>query len=818
MAPAHIGASFRTFSDGRRRAAAASPGFNRRRLVLLSSAFALLTLVAATPAQARNTHVQTASFGSFEEIASMAVDRVSGDVYVYDARKEYGGTGTIQKFDAAGNSVPFSALGSPAGSSNVIDGSDDGYADPDATPDGKIATNGTTWGAQIAVDNSSGPTQGDIYVTAPYDFRVYAFAPSGAYLGTITGNTAAPYKGGFICGVAVDTTGAVYMSWQSHVDRYVPAGAAAQDSDFTGQIRNPLPPSCRLTAGGPGTSIYLTTAGPYELEPGPLRPYKASQFVGLDNPDTKPLGVLMWDAAVNISTGDIYGLQAEHGGNIDVGWVPADRIAVYDSNGDLKDTFATEGEIDTGLPYGGTYGIAVNPNTDVVYSFGAGQTVRIFTPGTVPDVATKAASGVDRTGAVLNGHVDDVGAGAIADCHFEYGLDTSYGTTIPCSDSVPFSGARDVSASPAGLQMETTYHYRVIAANATGHNIGADERFRTHAAVLDLTTEDADHIAPHSAELEASFTGDNRSTEFFFEWGETKAYGQTTSTSPAGSTSGPTNVSAPLEGLDIFSPYHYRVVATNDQGTTYGADKLFFTGPPALPQIQIGAPSKLGATRATLNAMVNPSEADTTYRFDYGTTAQYGLNTPASDSIGTDTQWHAGSADLTDLAPGTTYHYRVVATNVGGTTLGPDQTFTTPDRPRIGQPGLGRVSLSGATVTALVTPNLSPTTYRFEYGITTSYGTSTPESPVGSDQIPHAVSAEISGLTPGVKYHYRVVATNEVGSSYGPDLTFDTVAASVGQETLPQTAPCRRGLVRKHGKCVKKARRSGRRHHRGGSK
>ena len=80
------------------------------------------------------------------------------------------------------------------------------------------------------------------------------------------------------------------------------------------------------------------------------------------------------------------------------------------------------------------------------------------------------------------------------------------------------------------------------------------------------------------------------------------------------------------------------------------------------------------------------------------------------------------------------------------------------------------------------------------------------------------MSAEIGGLTPGVKYHYRVVATNEVGSSYGPDLTFDTVAASVGQETLPQTAPCRRGLVRKHGKCVKKARRSGRRHHRGGSK
>ncbi len=81
---------------------------------------------------------------------------------------------------------------------------------------------------------------------------------------------------------------------------------------------------------------------------------------------------------------------------------------------------------------------------------------------------------------------------------------------------------------------------------------------------------------------------------------------------------------------------------------------------------------------ATLNAQVNPSGADTTYRFEYGTSASYGTSVPIPDAdIG------SGSEDVTvqqrieGLQPGTIYHYRVRAGNEGGISEGVDRTFTT---------------------------------------------------------------------------------------------------------------------------------------------
>ena len=112
--------------------------------------------------------------------------------------------------------------------------------------------------------------------------------------------------------------------------------------------------------------------------------------------------------------------------------------------------------------------------------------------------------------------------------------------------------------------------------------------------------------------------------------------------------------------------------------SVFGASALA-AGPEA-PQISGTSVTEVTATSAKLNAQVNPGGAETTYHFDYGTIAAYGLSTPESVSVGFDNSEHPAVAAIQGLQPGTTYHYRVVATNSqspAGGTLGPDQTFTT---------------------------------------------------------------------------------------------------------------------------------------------
>ncbi len=91
------------------------------------------------------------------------------------------------------------------------------------------------------------------------------------------------------------------------------------------------------------------------------------------------------------------------------------------------------------------------------------------------------------------------------------------------------------------------------------------------------------------------------------------------------------------------------------------------------------------------------------------------------------------------------------------------------------------ITESNATLTANVNPDGSPTSYYFEYGATTSYGSKKPASAesVGYGYGDVMVNQVLSGLTEGATYHYRVVATSPEGTSYGADKTFVPSAPAV---------------------------------------
>src|SRR5262249_43607928 len=147
-----------------------------------------------------------------------------------------------------------------------------------------------------------------------------------------------------------------------------------------------------------------------------------------------------------------------------------------------------------------------------------------------------------------------------------------------------------------------------------------------------------------------------------------------------------------------------------------------------------------GPTSATVGGTVNPGGQPTTWHVEYGKSTTYG-STTAPTNAGSGTANANVSTTISDLAPGTTYHYRLVATNVSGTVQGADGIFTTSAAAApfaVTGPATG-VSGTSATLTGSVNPNGRPSTWYFEYGTNTGYGTKTPAQNAGGGTAATAV-------------------------------------------------------------------------------
>ena len=193
-----------------------------------------------------------------------------------------------------------------------------------------------------------------------------------------------------------------------------------------------------------------------------------------------------------------------------------------------------------------------------------------------------------------------------------------------------------------------------------------------------VVTGSALAVKQTSAIVPGTVTAEGTVSSCVIEYGTSPAYGSNAPcNSPGGSGSAPEPVSATLTGLSPNTTYYYRLAATNEVGTSYGSEQSFRT-PVNPPVVLTQSPSSLGQASATLNAIVNPESGRvTTCHFEYGTSASYGSEVPCSSLPGSGASPVSVSASIAGLMPGTTYHYRIVATNGGGTSEGEDQSFTT---------------------------------------------------------------------------------------------------------------------------------------------
>ncbi len=401
------------------------------------------------------------SLTSFSDVEGVAVNQATGDVYVYDN----GGNGSVYRFDAAGKPVNFTETGGNV-HGNVIENV--GHAAYSAVQ-------------ELALDNSSATTKGDLYVDDYSGVKIYD-SETGGELGELNGAAGGPW--GTPCGVAVDAGGHVYVGLESgDVNMYTPAGGVAANTDYTSSLWGLGYESCNLAAG-PDEELYVT-----RWKEGPVTEYSTSE-PDFNTVEAPPVFSVEVDAAGSTVAAD--SSPSSHIVYVD----EQNLIAEYETSA-TPTRLSTIGQAEPGKLSGESFGVASNAAGGIYASSGGGR-INIYAPvhPSAPSIDEEYASDVTEAAATLHTQVNP----ALADTHyyFQWGTESCVEHAAACTDVPAAPGAdigageSDVTASTElrSLTPGTLYHYRVIASNRLGTMEGPEHTFTTFAAGAPLTLPD----------------------------------------------------------------------------------------------------------------------------------------------------------------------------------------------------------------------------------------------------------------------------------------------------------------------------------------
>jgi sugar lactone lactonase YvrE len=512
--------------------------------------------------------------GSFPTLIADATDDSSGpsagDVYV-------AGFGVIDKLKPDGSYAEVQITG-------------------EKTPQGSFFLfSGSLVAGALAVDGSSGPNAGDLYVSDMEHGVVDRFKENGEFDCQITGKTpGSPTEVEHECagavgsatpdgsiepaGITVDkATGDVWVADRAHaaIDEYDPAG------EYVGQITDPhivTPGPIALDSAG---NLYVTNGGTLiENEPpaNNVVVFNEGKFVRVLD-EHRPLSV-----AVDPSNNHVYVFESE-----------GRTLAEYDPAGNLIDSFVEQIE-GQGRPVmksvavssdGHIYGAETYPNP--------GSVMKYSPDLIVPTVTTEAATAVSETSATLHGNVDPDaarGGGTVTECNFEYVTQQAFenegfkgAAKASCSPAAPITTPQAVSATPT-LAPSTTYKYRLSASNA--NEVLSDGQVMQLSTVGPplISAEKAETLTASGVVLHAKIAASGFEADCHVEYvneGEFQESGFSDaavrscapSVIPAGSIG--EAVSATVQGLFLSTTYHYRFASVNSAGETQGADETFAT-------------------------------------------------------------------------------------------------------------------------------------------------------------------------------------------------------------------------------------------------
>ncbi|MGH2853876.1 MAG: hypothetical protein ACRDLF_06755 [Solirubrobacteraceae bacterium] len=713
-----------------------------RRAALTGLATIAVSLLAAATAGAAAGGLEfLSSFNApgagFADPNAIAVNQSNGDVYVVDNARAvdiFNSAGVFQSaltgpaFEGLVNDV---AVDEATGQIFVVNyalqvevyssaGVHEATWTGSNTPLGDLGARGNDY---VAVDNSqspSDPSAGDVYVAVGKDtsaFRdagegvVEKFNAEGEWLSQFNG--AERPEGPFpsrveepegLGGITVDSNGDVYLFEQASgvIDQFGPEGKYLHQLTALPGVRYVAAP-----AGGSG--VYAVAgANVYLLDASGALQW---QLLGTANgPFSEPAAI-----AGNEATGDAY--LSEGGPKVVDRFGPASlppAPSTEPPTGNVGTSVVAHGELNPGgvsTGYFFSYGkgtscvgnqtalssagsgssavseeatLALEPDTQYTYCLSAvvGEIARAGSPVTFTTTALAPAieaTNVDRTVAatILEAQVNPNKQDAT--CLIEYGTTEAYGSSAPCepADLGSEYAPQYATLTLTGLPVATLYHYRVVTANATGTTRSSDQTFRTLGSVVSTGAVGA--VGQTSASVAGTVNPEGAETHYYYQYGTTTEYGQSTASEGEGISagSGMSAVEAPATLVPLVPgvTYHYRLVAWNEYATTYGEDETFTTQAGQPPAATTGAASGVSVDEATISGTVDPQGKETSYRFEYGATTEYG--TQAFGTVLPEYGVQTVTLSLRGIDPDTTYHYRLVVSNPGGTSYGEDATFTT---------------------------------------------------------------------------------------------------------------------------------------------
>jgi len=570
----------------------------------LSCAAATLAALAfaAAPAQAAQTRVLLRTFGALSTPQGEAIDQETGDVYVADV-----GTNRIQAFTGEGtfllmfgkevDKTKVILKGTPAEQDvcTALSGDECQAGAPGSSP-GAFTT-----AAFVAVDNDpSSSSFHDVYVGDTGDGIVSKFTPEGNLVeswgtnGQLDGSTTPATSFATIAGVAVNAaTGTLYVISHSAgfacFQKPCTAFEFEPGGEFIGEFS--------LGSGGTGSE------GGAVDDAGNLFKSAESAIARFNAGGVETAAAINSESShaftIDPATGDLYAAGASgtiahyqfnsEGNVIEPGGAPP----CVPSNGCGATDTVPVGFAASGIAFASASG-------DTYLSNGAEGKIDQFGPlVTVPDAKTQPATEEKPTSARLNGAVNPDGL-PVSECVFEYGETTSYGKTSACETepSGPIGNGTSevpVHADIKGLTPGVIYHFRLIARNANDPSPqvvpdpGLDASFETlPPPSIDSATVSS--LTKRSVVLNAKIKPQFSKTLYHFEY-DTRRYavgegphGTSVPASekaeeekalPAGQSD--VSVSAPIEELEEKENtlYYWRVVATNESGTTTSVQHMF---------------------------------------------------------------------------------------------------------------------------------------------------------------------------------------------------------------------------------------------------